>query len=286
MKIIGMVKNFIKKERITPLYVKQEFKDSYMGYSVCGGKLKGKHIVVTGANSGIGFSIAERLVKEECNVILIGRNKTKIENAINKINSTLAKGVYWNCVEVEKIEIIYQEILEKWGVDEIDGWINCHGMFSKWDAKRAFRKVPLDDFKNEMNVNLNSIYQISVYVADKMQNQKEKGTIISISSICGIMRSVAYTPYGLSKAGIMALTNYLAKKYVEKNVTFIAIAPGAVATNFCYKDGETRNIAVDYNILRRMALPEEISALAVRLVSSFGKCLNGQTIIPSAGEKY
>lgn len=286
IKLLKKIKSRITYEQLAPLYVSEKLKKVYSGVSVCGGALVDKFVVITGASTGIGFQIAKRLLHEGARVLLISSNEAKLKNAVERLDNKNVQYICWDCSDFNKIGEIYEKIMVLNNHDTISGWVNCHGMFSEWDRTRAFRKVNRDDLEYELRVNMNSIYFINNYIAERMYENNWRGTILSIASTCAYMRSAMYTPYGLSKTGILAITKDIAEKYKGTGVTVLAVAPGDVATNFTSINGESRNISLERNIIKRFALPEEIAAIVVALLSPMGQSLNGEILIASACDKF
>lgn len=83
MGIISKIKS--KLTYVTPLIMDDTLRDAYQSVSVAGGTLKDKTALVTGATSGIGLAIAERLLNEGCNVFISGRNEEKLAAAKNEL---------------------------------------------------------------------------------------------------------------------------------------------------------------------------------------------------------
>lgn len=148
---------------------------------------------------------------------------------------------------------------------------------------RAFRSISSEEYLNTIKVNLKSVIIIGEMAA-KMMADHGGGDIINISSICASSRNHYYTPYGLSKTGVVAFTKLLADKYMDKGVSVRSIAPGSVATVMNHsKAGD--NIA-SMRPLRHVVMPEQIAALVAFYLSDVGKYLqNGEVIKACATEQ-
>lgn len=163
----------------------------------------------------------------------------------------------------------------------VDVWVNCAGVFKNKDRFPVFRSYPQQDFLEVMNTNLKSCWLICRLIAAYMKTNDSYCKVINISSICGYAKSYGYTGYGMSKAGLIAMTRVMAEEYQE-HMAIIGIAPGSVATSM----GERQlgdNIAVGGNMItKHIGMPEEIATLVAFVAGDIA--LSGKTIIASADE--
>jgi NAD(P)-dependent dehydrogenase (short-subunit alcohol dehydrogenase family) len=287
MKILDCVNKMQKKlvhMSLQPVYMTDELKNYYSIFPInC--EISGANAVVTGGGSGIGFAIAKMLISQGCNVLLVGSNKNKLQNAVQLLGKNIDY-YCWDLNEVKEIEKHIVTICEKFENNKLDIWVNCHGIYSEYDSRRAFRNVPMENLEKVLKLNCQSTEKLTDFVAGRMiKSGKRAAHILNISSICATMKSAVYTPYGLSKAGIIHSTRILAKKYENRGIVINAIAPGTVATKFIWDIDEKTNIAYDANVIKRFIFPEEIAAIAVMMVSPYGNDLNGAVLTVSACER-
>ena len=280
MGILNSLKRRLNYVVVKPLLYHQELADAYSGVSVVDGKLKGKTAVVTGATGGIGIAIVKRFLLEGCKVILIGRSKEKLnglqENLLDIGNKVVC--ITMNMQDANDVKKKTEEILHNYSFDI---WVNCAGIFKNIDRFPTFRSYPQQDFLEVMNTNLKSCLLICRLIATYMKANGGYCKVVNISSICGYAKSYGYTGYGMSKAGLTAMTHAMAEEYKE-NMAIIGIAPGSIATSM----GERQfgdNIAVGGNMItKHTGLPEEIATLVAFVAGDIA--LSGKTIIASADE--
>lgn len=283
MKFIDKLKNRLSYRELEPFCITSEIREAYSTGSVCGGTLRGLNAVVTGGGSGIGFAIAKRLVVEGCTVVIIGRNAEKLGQAQEQLGNV---SVYaWDVSKIQELDKALTAIEALFDSGKIDIWVNSHGIFSIYDRKRSFCNVPMEGLEEVMSINLNSTYALNMYVANRLSVKNYKGHILNIASICAYMNSSKYTPYGMSKSGVVALTKELGNWYNKKGIIINAIAPGSCATSMIDL-GENVNIASPINVIKRVSMPEEIAALAAIMVSPFGDSLYGAVVTASACEQF
>lgn len=265
---------------VKPLLYHQEVADAYSGTSVVDGKLKGKTVVVTGATGGIGRAIVKRFLLEGCQVIIIGRDIEKL-NHLQESLPDKEKQITCITMNMQDANDVKEKTIAILHRHSIDIWVNCAGVFKNKDRFPVFRSYPQQDFLEVMNTNLKSYWLICRLIAAHMKTNDSYCKVINISSICAYAKSYGYTGYGMSKAGLIAMTRVMAEEYQE-HMAIIGIAPGSVATSM----GERQlgdNIAVGGNMItKHIGMPEEIATLVAFVAGDI--TLSGKTIIASADE--
>lgn len=192
-------------------------------------------VVITGASSGIGTKIAETMSANGHPVLLLSRRLEPME-ALNLPNS-LCKSVDVTDLEGMKAAIIEAE--EKFG--KVDLLVNCAGImllgypevqdFSEWDRM--------------IDVNIKGILTGTNIVLKGMK-ERNKGTIINISSIAGRKTFNEHAVYCGTKFAVHAITENIRKEVARSNVRMITIAPGVVETPLL-SHTTNENIKVAYN---------------------------------------
>lgn len=266
-----------------PLYYTDELMNLYCNSTVTGGEIAGKSVLITGGTGGIGLALAKRFLFEGCNVTISGRNEEKLRCVVSQTENRHKGKLSYVVMDQLNIMDLTQCVKELYSSKKyIDIWINNAGIFTDEDKEKKFRSIRKSQYRNIIDTNLISTIQLSKLVAECMESRG--GSIINIASICGVVGSFLYTPYGISKAGVISGTQKLSEIYKNKGVQIIAIAPGSVATKMGnLKIGD--NISRKCGVLNRASLPEEIASLAAFLSTSTGKYVSGQTIIASACEE-
>ena len=282
MGLIGKLKKALTYTEVKPVIYNQELLEAYSTTSIVGSTLQGKTAVVTGATSGIGYATAQRLLNEGCNVIITGRNQSKLEDSIRSLKHK--DDAYVSYVVIDQLNpvSVRNGVEEAFNSNTVDLWINCAGIFKKTDRDRKFRGLDADTYFEVVNTNLKSTVLATRLVAEQMTEKRICGKIINVASICGFTNHFGYTPYGISKTGTIEYTRLLADEYKGK-VTILGVAPGSVATRMG-TTGFGKNIAGTNAVTKHTGLPEEIASAIAFLASPVGKHLNGQTILASAME--
>lgn len=234
---------------------------------------KNKKILITGGGSGLGFYIAKKCANEGAKVIIVGRNKEKLEEAINQLGPNTSYMIF-DVQESEKSEEFMKEVFEKHG--KIDCLINNAGISLH---EKDFFNVTIDKFNKQIDTNLKGAYFLTQAYINLLQ-EKDQGNVIFISSERGAQCD--YLPYGLTKVAINSLTEGLSRKYYKRGIRVNAVAPGITASNMTNIDKDS-NLYCSYNASGRYFIPEEVAEVVAFLISDMSKCISGEVIYCDAG---
>jgi acetoacetyl-CoA reductase len=147
-----------------------------------------------------------------------------------------------------------------------------------------FKKMPLENWMNVININLNSVFNVSRQVIDGML-EKGWGRIINISSINGQKGQFGQTNYSAAKAGMHGFTKALAQETAAKGITVNTISPGYIGTDMVMAiDEEIRNQIIKGIPVGRLGKPEEIAKLVCYLASDDASFITGSNIAINGGQ--
>ncbi len=241
--------------------------------------LKGRVALITGGTSGIGFEIARAFINAGATVVITGRNQDRLDKAIQLLLSefksdSVAFGVV---MDMTNPDCFKEKVLEALAIVKkpIDILVNNAGVngcnFGKGEEK---------DYDLVLDTNLKGAFFLSQELARYMVDNKIQGNILNVASSSSLRPAVS--AYGLSKWGIVGLTQGLARILTEHGITVNAIAPGPTATPMqgLQKGDE---ISLPANLTGRFALPEEIANMAVILVSNMSRMIVGDVIYITGG---
>lgn len=240
-----------------------------------------KKIVVTGASSGIGLSVALYFLNCGAKVILASRDIESMRNLCNNFkfpNAIIMK------LDLSKDIFIYDfkaSVIERFKT--IDVLINCVGIKLYGDVENTWPQ----DFDYTLDVNLRSIYYLIYNLAGYMNRNS---SIINMSCLYGTLPMCGMISYSVSKAGLEGLTRYVAAEFASNGIRVNAVSSCPVKTNslrylnLSDSDNEYFNKNMNKKIpLGRIAKPEDITKVIAFLASERSKKITGQIIRVDGG---
>lgn len=188
-----------------------------------------KIVIVTGATNGYGLATAQKFQKEGDTVIIVSRNREKVEATVEKYGFsdgfTLDVTDYSGWLELKKY------VLEKY--HRVDVLVNNAGGGVKIDKLISHDKESIDKV---IALNLNSVIYGSRIFADILTEQKS-GIIINISSVCARHCWQEWTVYAAAKAGVLNFTKGLYTELQQHGARATCIIPAAAGTDFQKNSG-------------------------------------------------
>src|SRR5699024_4636068 len=167
-----------------------------------------KRIIVTGASDGIGEAIARKLADNSYQVILVARNKEKLETITHEINKNSSKTAYFYQIDVSKEDQVERMVNDvKENLDSIYGYINNDG------AILNYRLTKGDHASRDQLIepNIKDVrYGTLFVIADMIAN--ESGHIINIASVSGFEVTKTNTVYSATKFAVRAISQGLEKE--------------------------------------------------------------------------
>ena len=184
-----------------------------------------KTAIVTGAGSGIGKAIALELASRGCDVAVCGRRLEPVQATAAEITA-LGRRAYAASADVsngESVTAFVADVLKAFG--HIDILVNNAGL----TRDNLLIRMSEEEWDAVLGTNLKGAFLFAKAVARPMMKQRS-GAIVNISSIVGLIGNPGQCNYAASKAGLIALTQSLAKELASRNIRVNAVAPGFIVS--------------------------------------------------------
>lgn len=244
--------------------------------------LAGRVALVTGAGRGIGRAIAVALGAAGAAVACAARSRDQVDSAAAEIAAAggRARALRLDVTRPEQIAAGVEEAAAALG--PVDVLVNNAGI--TLDKKTV--EVTDEDWDAVLATNLTAMFRCARAVAPGMI-RLERGKIINIGSMYGIIGVPRYAAYCASKAAVDGLTRSLAVEWARHGIQVNCLAPGYMNTDIpraALADERTRALFLSKIPARRIGEPEEVGALAVYLASPASDFMTGQTVYLDGGQ--
>ncbi len=237
--------------------------------------LKGKTILVTGASSGIGRAIAIASAEAGANVILTGRNMSRIEETLRMMRGVANHRI----ISADLTDTAQRQSLVE-QVSLLDGVVHCAGIGSRVLCKM----LEADDVQHVMDANFNAPVLLQAELLREKKIDKE-ASIVFIASMAATMPSVGNAIYSASKAATIAYAKCLSQELAPRKIRVNCISPAMVWTDLALvgTTEEQLSKAEQAYPLKRYAQPEDIAPMAVYLLSDEAAWVTGSNMELTGG---
>ena len=240
-----------------------------------------KIALVTGGVGGIGSAISHCLAADGfqviANYVVLGSEQTWLQ-AMRDAGFHDARTAHGDVGDFDAMAAMVKKIETEIG--PIDVLVNCAGI----TRDSQFRKMSKQDWDAVINVNLNSVFNVTRHVIDGMV-ARNWGRVINISSVNGQKGQFGQTNYSAAKAGLHGFTKALAQEVMRFGVTVNSVSPGYVGTDLVMAmRPDVREKIVDQIPAGRLALPEEIGHMVAYLASDKAAFVTGANMAVNGGQ--
>ena len=237
-----------------------------------------KVAIVTGATSGIGKETAYCFSNEKAKLMLVARDKKKLENIAAEIkdNGGDAEIFPADITDQNKMKECVNKTVNIYG--GIDILVNAAGII----ANGTIENTKMEDWDYMMDINLRAVFNLTQLVLPSLIERK--GNIVNVSSVTGLRAFPGVLAYCVSKAGLDQFTRCIALELASKGVRVNAVNPGVTFTELHRRGGMDEekyaaflNHSKTTHPLGRVGKPKEIAELILFLASSHAGWITGVT---------
>ena len=252
--------------------------------------LKNKLALVSGSTKGIGYAIAAGLAREGARVIINGRSRESIDQALASLRKEIPDG---------QMEGFAGDLSDAAQIAElvrhhptVDILVNNLGIFDP----KPFEEIPDDDWQRFFDVNVMSGVRLSRAYLPQMK-KKNWGRIVFISSESGVQIPVEMIHYGVTKTAQISLARGLAESCAGTSVTVNSVLPGPTksegVSDFVHKlsgdkpfdviEKEFFETVRPTSLLKRFTTTEEVANMVVYVCSEASSATNGAALRVDGG---
>jgi NAD(P)-dependent dehydrogenase (short-subunit alcohol dehydrogenase family) len=253
--------------------------------------LKGKLALVSGSTAGIGYAIAETLVREGARVIVNGRTAQAVDAAVAKLNA-LAGGSALPFAADLSTAAAASDVARAF--PDVEIVVNNLGIFEP----KAFEEITDEDWQRFFEVNVLSGIRLARLYLPAMK-KKNWGRIIFISSESGVQIPPEMIHYGVTKTAQLAVSRGLAESLAGTGVTVNCVLPGPTRSRgvedfvdaLARREGKTfAEFETEFfqkvrptSLIKRFAKPEEVASLVAYVASPLSSATTGAALRVDGG---
>lgn len=241
--------------------------------------------IVTGANSGLGYAVAERLAKEGAIVILADARDPS--ECVQRIAAKYSGEFLPRIADVsnpEQVQKLYDECQTVYG--RLDYLVNSAGI----NRVNTIPDATTEEWDSIVNTNLKGVF-LNCKAAIPLMTQSGGGSIVNIGSTFAFTGNPKSAIYSATKGGVHQLTKCMAVDHTAQGVRINCVAPGPVDTPMLHKEiGEHLDpTEMEAGMLKglpisRVATPEEISNVVYFVLSDEASYMTGSIVVVDGGE--
>lgn len=247
--------------------------------------MKGKVALITGGGTGLGAAIARRFTKAGASVVLTGRRSEPIEAVAKEVGGIAVAGDVLD--KDHLVQAVDTATREFGGLDTV---IANAGILSVADLL----SVEDNDWQQMLDINVTGVLN-SAQAAVPALIERGGGSIVTISSVAGLMGVGEAVAYCTTKSALLGLTRSMAVDYGKDNIRVNTLCPGWFSSEMSEMEmqelakekgiskEEAIGLVTQYLPLQRMADPDEIAACVEFLASNNSSFVTGTVLVADGG---
>jgi len=249
-------------------------------------RLDGKIAIITGSASGIGAATASAFAREGARVVVADVNLEAAERHAATINDGVGEAIALavDLGEEASIASMIETTVAKFGGLDV---LHNNAADTRLSSTRdlGLEMTDTDVWDGLWRVNLRGAMLATKYAIPRLR-ARGGGSIINTASGAAFLGMLSNTCYGILKAGIVTMTQYVATQHGKENIRCNAIAPGLIvtpSTRDTYATSRAGEIMLKHQLTPRFGTPEDIAEMAVFLASDAAGFITGQCFSVDGG---
>ena len=243
-------------------------------------RFENKVVLITGGTRGIGLATAKLFASEGALVVIVGRDKNKMSEAVRDVPLRGEAGDVSKAADCERIVARTLSLHA-----HLDVLINCAGVIFR---NRTVEQTSEDEWDTTFDVNVKGTFLMSKYALPALR--ETKGSIVNVSSYVGLVGFAGTSAYAASKAAILNLTRSMALDHAKEGIRVNAVCPGSVDTEMIrnawqqFGDVEqAQRLWAEKHPLGRIATADEVGRAILFLASEDASFITGAALPVDGG---
>lgn len=245
-------------------------------------RFQNKNIIVTGAASGIGQAVTLRLVEEGATVLAVDLSAPGLQETLKRAETVAAHGgrassAQLSITDESAVRDAIAAFVKEHG--HLDSLINMAGILSSSHTT----DTSLDEFMRIVQINLGGTFLCCREALPHLI--ESKGNIVNAASTSAFFGHAYMAAYSASKGAVAALSQALAREYLNVGVRVNAVAPGGIATPMVAAQAQSFPEGADFSLYmnlsrpdQQLGKPDEVAGVIAMLASSDGAFVNGAVL--------
>lgn len=243
-------------------------------------RLKNKTAIITGGTTGLGYEMAKRYIEEGARVLITGRSKEKVDQAVAELGKN-AQGIAADSSKVAELDRLAKKAKEAFGPVDILIANAGSGIFA------PISEVDEATYDRQFDLNVKGVFFTVQKILPLM---KKGGAIILISSAVNAKGAPAGTLYCATKAAVRSFVRCMAAELGDQGIRVNSLSPGLIPTKFFKNSnlGESsydqfEKLVVSSTPLHRAGIPLEVASAAVFLGSEEASYITAEDLVVDGG---
>jgi NAD(P)-dependent dehydrogenase (short-subunit alcohol dehydrogenase family) len=239
-------------------------------------RFTGQVAIVTGAYGGIGLAAARRLAAEGANVVLVGRDSAKLEEAQQRLQAEGSPPVLCSACDVSdenQVRATVDHAVSRFG--RLDVVVNNAGVM----IFKPLEEQTAEDWEKVLRVDLFGAF---FFIKEAFRVMTNGGAIVNVSSIHAVETEPFVASYAAAKTALLSLTRSAALEGKPRNIRANAVLPGAIDTPMLWSNPNVRSGAEKIST-NDVGKPEDVAAAIAYLASPDAAFIQGASLRVDGG---
>jgi NAD(P)-dependent dehydrogenase (short-subunit alcohol dehydrogenase family) len=243
--------------------------------------LSGRVAIVSGGGRSIGRATALTLARAGADVVLAGRDGDALRGVAREIapSGRRALPVVCDVSDAGAVDAMIGDCCRELGPPDVV--VANAGLFQTWQPSEG---LAIEEFDRVVAVDLRGVW-LTCQAAGRLMLERESGSIVTISSIAGLVALPGTASYNAAKAGVVSLSKTLAAEWAPRGVRVNCVAPGFIERDVepLNEDAEARARIFARTPLGRFGTPQDVAMAVLYLASDAAAFVVGATLAVDGG---